>query len=160
SSAERMRTQLRRSGRACVSSRTSSLRSAGKSSSPRKRDSFSRSATISGGSGAGSTRGRPQRAGASGASAMHANATFAAVGTPNRGGGRGGQAVGEVLHVLDVDLAVVGGILDEQRHLHHALEGGPGRGEDGRHVLEGPARLPGGRAFARLPADVVARPRA
>src|SRR5215831_8421118 len=71
-----------------------------------------------------------------------------------------GQAPGKMLHVLGVDLAIVGGILNEQRHLHHAIQRGARRAKGRRHVLESPARLLGGRALAGGAADVVAGSRA
>src|SRR5216117_1456522 len=48
-------------------------------------------------------------------------------------------------------------LLIQERHLHHPVER-RARGEENLlHVLQGPARLLGGRAFARRAADVVAR---
>src|SRR5215470_6032799 len=76
------------------------------------------------------------------------------------GGVPRGQAAGKMLHVLGVDLAIVDGILDEERHLHHAVERGAGRAQDRRHVLERPPRLLRRSALASGAADVVARSRA
>ena len=70
------------------------------------------------------------------------------------------QAFRKVLHVLGVDLAVVGRVLDEERHLHHAVERRAGGPQDRLDIFERPPRLLGGRPLARRAADVVARARA